>query len=188
MEDEKELVIKAGNHDREAFSQLMILYGTCMYKVARAILKNEEDVADAMQETALTCWEKIGTLQKEQFFKTWLIRILINHCNGIRRKKSRYILDYLLQETAVTEEAYANAEWMELLTCLGEKYRVVMVLYYMEGFRIRDIASMLSISESAVKERLSVARKKMERYYTRECMKNHAGVLQAPSTQQISRM
>lgn len=49
-----------------------------MYKVAKAILKNDEDVADALQDTILTCWEKIGTLEKNEFFKTWLIRILIN--------------------------------------------------------------------------------------------------------------
>ena len=180
MEEEMELVKKAGMHDSKAFSQLMTRYGTGMYKVARAILKNDEDVADAMQETALTCWEKIDTLQNGQFFKTWMIRILINHCNGIARKKSRYVLDNFLPETAVTEDAYTNVEWMELLTCLGEKYRVVVVLYYMEGFRIRDVAGILNISESAVKERLSVARKKMERFYRRACPVNRTGDLHTP--------
>ena len=43
----------------------------------------------------------------------------------------------------------------------------MIVLYYVEGFRIREIADLLGISESAVKERLSTARKNMERYYAR---------------------
>ncbi len=167
MEEKMGLIRKARQHDSSAFSELMQQYGPSMYKVAKAILKNDEDAADAMQETALSCWEKIGTLKKEQYFKTWLIRILINHCNTIYKKRSRYVLDQLLPESAVWEDAYANVEWMELLRCLKEKYRKVIVLYYVEGFRIREIADLLGISGSAVKERLSTARKNMERYYAR---------------------
>lgn len=159
------LIKKAKAHDHAAFSQLMKQQAQSMYKTAKAILKNDEDAADAMQETALSCWENIGSLQNEQYFKTWLMRILINHCNTIHRKKSRYILDNILPETAAEEDAYANVEWMELLQRLGEKYRIVVVLYYAEGFKVKDIAGILKISESAVKERLSTARKTMEKYY-----------------------
>ncbi len=166
MENEQELILRAKSQDSTAFSMLMQRHANSLYKVAKAILKNDEDVADAMQETALSCWQKIETLQNGQYFKTWLIRILINHCNTIRRKKSRYVLSVLLPEEGAEENAYANAEWMELLSCLGEKYRIVIVLFYVEGFRIREIADLLSISESAVKERLSSARKKLARCLT----------------------
>ena len=77
------LIKKARGHDKAAFQQLMEEQMQSLYKVAKAILKNEEDVADAMQDTVLTCWEKIDTLKKDKYFKTWLIRILINHCNAI---------------------------------------------------------------------------------------------------------
>lgn len=170
MENEQELILRAKRKDGTAFSMLMQRHAKSLYKVAKAILKNDEDVADAMQETALSCWEKIETLQNGQYFKTWLIRILINHCNTIRRKKSRYVLSVLLPEEGTEENAYANAEWMELLSCLGEKHRIVIVLYYVEGFRIREIADLLNISESAVKERLSTARKKLA-----HCLTNQPG-------------
>ncbi len=166
MENEQELIQRAKLHDVAAFSELMQRHGKSLYKVAKAILKNDEDAADAMQETALSCWEKLGTLQNERYFKTWLMRILINHCNTIRRKASRFVFDALLPEEGAEEDAYANAEWMELLQRLNEKQRTVIVLYYVEGFRIREIAEILRISESAVKERMSSARKKMERFYT----------------------
>lgn len=159
------IVQKAKRHDKEAFSQLMNQYGKSMYKVAKAILKNDEDVADAMQETALTCWEKIGTLKKDEYFKTWLIRILINHCKVIYNQKSRCIPNDNLPETLAMEDQYANVEWMELLQCLDEKYRIVIILYYVEGFKIKDIARILRISESAVKGRMSTARKQIEGYY-----------------------
>ena len=115
--------------DKDAFCQLIRLYTPNMYKVAKAILKNDEDAADAIQETVLTCWEKINTLQKDNYFKTWLIRILINHCNTIYRQKSR-------------------------------------ILYYVEGFKIREIAEILQLNEKTVSGRLASARDKMEKMYT----------------------
>ena len=75
-----ELIQKAKKHDKEAFSELMRQYKMSMYKVAKAILKNEEDIADAMQDTILDCWEKIYTLRKPEYFKTWMTRIHINFC------------------------------------------------------------------------------------------------------------
>lgn len=82
------LVRKARRHDKDAFVKLMEQNGESMYKVAKAILKNDEDAADAMQETTLVCWEKIGMLREDRFFKTWMMRILINQCNAIYRQNS----------------------------------------------------------------------------------------------------
>lgn len=83
------LIKKARKHDKAAFQQLMEQEGKAMYKVAKTILKNDDDVADAMQETALACWEKLDTLKKDRYFRTWLTRILINNCNAICRQRAR---------------------------------------------------------------------------------------------------
>ena len=104
------LVRRARKRDKEAFSQLIKLHTPSMYKVAKAILKNDEDVADAVQETALTCWEKLDTLKKDRYFKTWMIRILINHCNQIYRQRSRMISEVLLPEEGAAEENYAAVD------------------------------------------------------------------------------
>jgi len=162
------LIQKAKRHDKEAFTILMTQHAQSMYKVAKAILKNDEDVADAMQETALTCWEKIGTLKKNEFFKTWMIRILINKCNYIYRQKARFTSDSVVPEVMIEESAFANVEWMELLECLEEKHRTVIILYYVEGFKVKEIAQILDVSESAVKGRMTAARKKMECFYQQE--------------------
>lgn len=162
------LIRKAKKHDREAFSQLIKTHTPSMYKAAKAILKNDEDVADAIQETALTCWEKIGTLKKDKYFKTWLIRILINHCNQIYRQRSRNISEVRLPEEGNVEENFAAVEWKEFLQCLDEKYRIVTILYYVEGFKIREIAQILDINEKTVSGRLATARDRMEKQYTHE--------------------
>ena len=83
-------VKKAQRHDKDAFTELMQFYMKDMYRTAIAILMNEEDAADALQDTILTCWEKLYTLRKPEFFKTWMTRILINHCYDIIRHNSVY--------------------------------------------------------------------------------------------------
>lgn len=162
------LVRKARRHDKEAFALLMEANIKSMYKVAKAILKNDEDAADAMQETVLACWEKIDSLKKNDYFKTWLIRILINKCTAIYRQRQRFVSDEQALENTVWEEEYANVEWREFLNSLDEKYRTVIILYYAEGFRVKEIAEMLQISESAVKGRLATAREKVEHLYEME--------------------
>lgn len=157
------LVQKAKNHDKEAFILLMEKNKSSMYKVAKAILKKDEDVADAMQETILTCWEKIHTLKQNAYFKTWLLRILINHCNAMY--KTGEICSGELLEEGREDYGYENAEWKILLGSLEEKYRIVVILYYVEGFKSREIAEMLRIKESTVRTRIARAREQLERQY-----------------------
>ena len=161
------LVKRAKKHDKQAFSELMRGCSQNMYKIDKAILKNDDDIADAMQETALTCWEKIDTLKKPEFFKTWMTKILINECNAILRQRKRIVFDEYTEASAV-EDAYAEIEWKEFLKQLEEKYRIVVILYYVEGFKIREVAQFLDISEGTVKSRMAVARKKMEELYYKE--------------------
>ena len=94
------LVKRARSGDKEAFVQLMEESKLSLLAAARAILKDEEDVADAMQETVLTAFQKLCTLREEKYFKTWLIRILINHCYTIlRRRKTVPLSDFLPEES-----------------------------------------------------------------------------------------
>ena len=166
------LIQKAKQHDKESFALLMKQHEANMYKIARAILKNDEDIADAMQDTILSCWEKIGSLKKTAYFKTWLIRILINKCNAIYNRRKQFISDENQLETTVSEVGFTNVEWSIFLKYLDEKYRTVIALYYIEGFKVREIAQILDISDSAVKTRLVTARKKMGKHYCfqKECV------------------
>ena len=77
------LVKRAMNGDGESFIQLMETYRESMLKVAWGFFSNQEDVADAMQQTILNAYEHIGELKKINYFKTWLIRILINNCTQL---------------------------------------------------------------------------------------------------------
>ena len=139
-----------------------------MYKTARAVLYNEEDVADAISDTILACWEKIGQLKQDGYFRTWMTRILVNKCTDIIQKKKQFCLMEDVPEIPSRDNGYEDTEWKEALNMLGERYRLIMILYYVEGFKISEISSILDIAESTVRTRLSRGREKLAEDYRPE--------------------
>ena len=160
------LVKKAKSGDSGAFAQLIRMNTQSMYKVAWAYLKNDEDVADAIQETILKCYEKLSTLKKDSYFKTWMIRILINECNKIHRHYKNFSRAEELPEVPGQDMSIEEFEFKEMLGMLDESYRIILVLYYVEGLRIADIASILNMNENTVKTRLVRARVQLKQEYT----------------------
>lgn len=159
------LIEKARSGEPEAFTELMQMYMQTMYKVARSMLRSDEDVADAVQDTILCCWEKIRQLREGKYFKTWMTRILINKCNDILRAKQRYVSEEGMPEPAAFDRHFDNIEWNEALKTLDEKYRLVIMLYYVEGFKTSEIGQLLDIPESTVRTRLSRGREKIAVIY-----------------------
>ena len=162
------LIGKAVQGDVEAFLELMDRNSLAMYKVARAILNNDDDVADAIQNTILHCYEKIHTLKKHEYFKTWLIRILINECNGILQHYKREQLPGEIPETTGQDPSFAEFEFKEMLELIDEKYRLVLVFYYLEGFNIPEIAKILEMNKNTVKTRLARGREQLRTAYLKE--------------------
>ena len=122
-----------------------------------SMLKNESDCEDAVQTAILTAYEKLGTLKNEDFFKTWLVRILINVCNKQLNERKRFvdIQEYMETSTVTTE---INIDVKIALRQLPVKIREVVVLYYMEDFSVIEIKNILHIPEGTVKSRLSKGR------------------------------
>lgn len=157
------LVMKAAGRDPDAFSELIQLQMKRFYRTAYAILLNDADAADAIQETILTVWEELPALRNVEYFQTWCTRILINRCCDIRRSRSKEIpLGEWEEPTA--EDRY-SLEWKEALSALEEKYRVPIELFYGQGYRIAEISEMLNLPENTVKTRIARGREQMKRYY-----------------------
>lgn len=157
----KTLILEAQDGNAEAFTRLMQSQLQTMYKTARAILRNDEDVADAVSDTILSCWEKLWQLKKPEFFRTWMTRILINKCKDIIKSQSSLSLMEEVPEQAAPDTTYENVEWKAALERLDEKHRLVMVLYYVEGFDTTQIGKMLDMPESTVRSRLARGREKL---------------------------
>ena len=84
----EELAIKG---DKEAFVYLINEYRLSLYRIAKGILKDDYRVEDAISNTIIKAFENIKKLKKAEYFKTWLIRILINECNSILKRKKNLI-------------------------------------------------------------------------------------------------
>ena len=133
-----------------------------MYRVAMSMLRNEKDCEDAVQTAILTAYEKLGSLKQEQYFKTWLVRILINVCNKLLRSAAKTTE---LHDTDISSDsAKASTEIRMAIESLPVNIRQVVVLYYIEQFAIKEIKQILKIPEGTVKSRLSKGRELMKNY------------------------
>ena len=152
------LVKKAKRGDAEAFIELIERNKQSMYKVARGFLHEEEDVADAMSETVLTCYEKIRTLKQDAYFKTWMIRIMINHCKDILRAQRRSIAVESVPELEEREAEVGREGFLELIEPLKEQDRCIFTLYYVYGMKVKEIAAYMEMKENTVTTRLKRGR------------------------------
>jgi len=155
-----DLVKKAKLGNGKAFTKLIEENLKSMYRVAKGILNNEEDIEDAIQNTILKAYSNINTLRKEDFFKTWLIKILINECNKIYNFNKKCIsLDKVVEEQY--NDKYENLDLKIAINSLPEELRLVITLFYFEDLKISQIAEIVGIPEGTVKSRLSRAKDKI---------------------------
>ena len=147
---------------KEQFSAKILAMERSLYRVAKSLLRNDEDCADAIQNAILKAYGKLHTLKNEEYFKTWVTRIVINESYAILRANKRLVSyeEYMSDEQAAEEEEYSPV--FEEITKMKEKYRIPFVLHYVEGYTTAEIAKMLSLSEGAVKTQLFRARNQLK--------------------------
>ncbi|MGG4213459.1 sigma-70 family RNA polymerase sigma factor [Paenibacillus sp. FSL L8-0638] len=150
---------QARQGDRKAFVTLMKHMEADMYGMARSILHSNEDCADAMQEAMLKAYQSLGELREPRYFKTWLLRILINECHLIIRKQKRIVPVAEFIKEPSTSGGYEKIELREAIDHLEESMRTVISLHYLRDMPIREISEVLDVSEGAVKTRLHRARR-----------------------------
>lgn len=131
-----------------------------MYRVAVSMLWNDADANDAIQEAILRAWEKQDRLRDEDRFPAWLMRILVNQCRTmLRRRKFRALP--LEEADGHASPAPPDTGLWEALKALPEKYRLPIVLHHVEGHDLNAVAKMLRISPQTARGRLFYARKKL---------------------------
>ena len=155
------LVKRAQRGDVGAFTELIEKHKTALYKVAKSYLKSEEDIADVMQDTILSAYEHIGELKKLAYFKTWITRILMNHCNDLL-KQQRHFVKTGWEEGREGSAPSDDREFYELLSELSEDVRPIFLLHYGEGFSTKEVAQILDMNENTVKSKLMRGRKKLK--------------------------
>lgn len=153
--------------DKSAFVRLIDKNKTSMYRLAKSILKSEDDICDVMQETILKAFKCLSSLNNNKYFKTWLIKILINESYTLLRKRNKLVsFDKVKDEGYL--DTYENTEVLSAINSLEEDFRIVTILYYYEDLSIQNISSIINVPEGTVKSRLSRARTKLSNLLIQE--------------------
>lgn len=142
-------------------------YGNMLFRMCLVILCNESDAEDVVQDTFITYLTKSPPFNDSEHEKAWLITIATNRCKNMRRyniiRKHMDIND--LQLYCKDDENYGL---IEHLMRLPNKHKIVLLLYYVEGYKVDEIAKILGITTSAVKKRLQRGRELIREKYRKE--------------------
>lgn len=145
----------------EDIKNAVLKYSDMLYRICIVILCNEQDVQDAIQDAFCRYLEKRPSFLDEEHEKAWLIRVATNICRDMIRFRLRHpkvCIDELDNSLAAPHRKETLAELLDLPV----KQKIVVYLHYVEGYRIKEIAEILGITEGAVKMRLRRGREEMK--------------------------
>ncbi|CAG9621920.1 sigma-70 family RNA polymerase sigma factor [Sutcliffiella rhizosphaerae] len=160
MEIEK-LARKAIKGDDDSFLQLIQLFKIDLYKTAMSFLRNDQEAIEAVQEVTYRAYKGIRTVKESFYFKTWLIRIMINYCNDQLKKKKIVLLDDELLKSHGVSENHNKLEIKDAMLSLDERSREILTLKYFHDLKIKDIADSMQCPEGTVKTWLNKALKEL---------------------------
>lgn len=177
-EDEIVIQLRDPARQRDAFAQVVGLYGEKLYWQIRKMVLNHEDANDLLQNTFLKAWTSIDYFRGEAKLSTWLYRIAINECitflNRQRTINNVSIDDtdvYLLERLKGDEYFDGDAAQLKLqkaILTLPEKQRAVFNLKYFEEMKYEEMSEVFGTSVGALKASYHHAVKKVEEYLTKD--------------------
>lgn len=174
---DEQVVAQVVNGQTALFEVLMRRYNERVYRVARAIVRDEQEAEDVMQQAYLNAYAHLRQFTGKARFSTWLTKIAIHESLARVRRQGRYEqfdddvsnVESVMMQTpprdperqAFTGELRALLEWA--IDQLPDGAREVFVLREVEGASTAEVAESLSVSEDVVKTRLSRARAALRR-------------------------
>lgn len=126
------------------------------YKLAYSYVKNEQDALDVIGEATYKALNSLHGLKNRQYMKTWFYRILINESISLIRKNKRVVYNSEVIET-ITYDGVDKDEMIDLYNALdelNEDQKNVIILKYMKGFKLTEIAETLELNVNTIKSRL----------------------------------
>lgn len=150
--------------DLTAFDDLMQRYQRLVFTIARNYVRDDEDAMDITQEVFISTYQKMHAISQPKQFKSWLIRVCYNACaTFVRRRRDETPLEWVAEPShqAETLQSEHSHTLTTLLNCLRPRQRLAVVLKYIEGFAISEIAEVLDCSEGNVKNILYRSMRKL---------------------------
>ena len=160
-----ELIARILSGDMRALEALMRVHNRTLYRTARAILRDDAEAEDAVQEAYLQAYRKLGTFRGESKLSTWLVRITANEALMRRRRNPRPVEaaeQEAVSDTPGPQDDAERAEMRRLLEAridaLPDPYRAVFVLRAVEELSVEETAAALAIPHATVRSRYFRAR------------------------------
>lgn len=146
--------------DEKEFAHRIWEMRQTLFRICFSQLPSAHDREDAVQEALARAWKKRGQLREDSYLQTWLVRILLNVCHDMQRRSQKIMP--MTEIDAPAQEAPEDGALRQALLALPEKYRLPILLHYIEGYPIRQVAQMLKIPENTAKTRLSRGRQQLK--------------------------
>lgn len=153
--------------DSNEFARRVTELTPMLYRICCLQLRTPADREDAVQEAIFRAWKKRSSLRHEEYFNTWLTRILLNVCHDIQKRQKRQ-QPYEIIPEPTSKPADRDEELRCALAALDEKYRLPVLMHYIEGYSVKETADILKIGLSAVKLRLMRGRNKLKEMLSEE--------------------
>lgn len=147
--------------DAGTFQKKVTAMEKVLYRVALSHLRQMQDAEDAVQEAIALAWEKRESLRNPDQFSGWLYRIVVNQCRQTLRRKKRFSF-YPLQEDTAVQQPQESDSVKEAMEKLPPDIRTLMMLRYLDGYAMWEIAEALGLPLGTVSTRLSRGRKKLK--------------------------
>lgn len=169
----EELIKKIQSGDENAFKQLVQSMENDLYRIAKTRLRNDEDIMDAIQNTMIYTYKNSKKVKNLEFFKTWMIKILINECNKIynSNKKNEKIFNRVVKNSSFNlydtpiQNINDKINFENLIDKLNYDERMIITLHYNSQFSCTQIAKILNISVNTAKSRLTRGTNKLKKIY-----------------------
>jgi RNA polymerase sigma-70 factor, ECF subfamily len=160
----------AQDGDVEAFERLYRRHAARVNSLAEWMLDTAE-TEDVLQDIFIRAWEKIGTFRGQAAFGTWLhrlaVNVLIRHRRRTRLRDQRYVTDDGVSDATAGrwDGFHLRNEIESAVSALPRRMREVLVLHDMEGYKHREIARLLGISQGTSQWNLHAARERLRAYF-----------------------
>ena len=154
--------------DTGQFDTLAAKYMDMIYRLAFSWLKSPADADDVTQEVLIRLYRTDREFESEDHLKNWLMKVTVNQCRKVWRSPFRShenIEDYT--ETLAFEDR-SSRELFDAIMQLNRDKRTVIVLYYKEGYALKEIGEILGIPAATAGTRLARARKELAQYLKEE--------------------
>ena len=173
VSSEAALLLGARRGEESAIRALIKANNQRLFRVARAVLRNDGEAEDVVQETYVRAFTKLGEFRGEAAFSTWLTRIALNEALGRKRKQRPTVEPEAIDENVVLFPGVSSPEAPEhaagrrevrllleqAIDALPEPFRIVFILREIEMLDIEETAEQLKIKPATVKTRLHRARR-----------------------------